>query len=137
MLERAGKRSFERFRGAGFPAASPTWSNQAGVAPKRSYRSLAGGERFGGVWNFPEPSDGAPSRCQVSARSDLRLRDYLARQVRSFDAHRRIICRRVVDSAAASPKSFLIDSSKLKNGDRNDACDAFPHFQSSLLTFNC
>src|SRR5207247_9001643 len=30
------------------------------------------------------------------------LRDRLARQVRSFDAHRRLVCRRVVDSSSAS-----------------------------------
>src|SRR5260221_8026715 len=49
-----------------------------------------------------EPSDGAPSRCWVSARSGLRLRECLARQVRSFDAHRGVISKRVADSASAS-----------------------------------
>jgi 4-diphosphocytidyl-2-C-methyl-D-erythritol kinase len=39
----AGKRPFERFRGARFPASPSSCSNQAGLASKRSCRSLVGG----------------------------------------------------------------------------------------------
>src|ERR1700682_4035691 len=49
--------------------------------------SLAGGGwggcGLGGVWIFPKPGVGAPSRCRVSGRTHLRLRNNFARQVSS------------------------------------------------------
>jgi len=51
--------------------------------------------------------------------TDFRLRDGLAREVRSFDALCRILCRRVVDSATASLKKFTVDQCIAeKMGDR-------------------